>query len=181
MVGIYKITSPTNKVYIGQSLNIDRRFKQYERYSTKEQPRLHRSLKKYGFKSHSFEVLEICKESMLNKKERYYQEKYNVLGLNGLNCVLVKTNEKRRKVSKETLLKMSESQKGKKTIHTKETKEKLSNIAIKNGLSKSVLSLTDGIFYESITQAAIAYGYKPDTLQSYLSGRRKNKTNIVLI
>ena len=30
MIGIYKIINPNNKVYIGQSTNIERRFKQYK-------------------------------------------------------------------------------------------------------------------------------------------------------
>jgi predicted GIY-YIG superfamily endonuclease len=29
-IGIYKITSPSNKIYIGQSINIERRIKQYK-------------------------------------------------------------------------------------------------------------------------------------------------------
>lgn len=29
MIGIYKITSPLNKVYIGQAINIDKRWEQY--------------------------------------------------------------------------------------------------------------------------------------------------------
>jgi len=35
MIGIYKITSPSNKVYIGQSINIEKRFKSYKRYDCK--------------------------------------------------------------------------------------------------------------------------------------------------
>jgi hypothetical protein len=30
IVGIYKITSPSGKVYIGQSINIERRIKEYK-------------------------------------------------------------------------------------------------------------------------------------------------------
>jgi hypothetical protein len=30
-IGIYKITSPTKRVYIGQSVNIERRFNTYEK------------------------------------------------------------------------------------------------------------------------------------------------------
>ena len=29
MIGIYKITSPTNKIYIGQSINVENRIKTY--------------------------------------------------------------------------------------------------------------------------------------------------------
>ena len=39
LIGIYKITSPSNKIYIGQSLDIDRRFKTYKNINkVKRQP-----------------------------------------------------------------------------------------------------------------------------------------------
>ena len=43
-IGIYKITSPSNKVYVGQSININARFKSYLRLSSnKKQSRLYNS------------------------------------------------------------------------------------------------------------------------------------------
>ena len=47
MIGIYKITNPKEKVYIGQSIDIEKRWKRY--YYTlncKSQTALYRSLKK---------------------------------------------------------------------------------------------------------------------------------------
>ena len=41
------------------------------------------------------EVIEECEIGQLNERERYYQEFYNVLSVNGLNCQLVKTNDKK--------------------------------------------------------------------------------------
>ena len=38
MIGIYKITSPTNRVYIGQSVNIKKRFRSYIHKLGKRQP-----------------------------------------------------------------------------------------------------------------------------------------------
>lgn len=116
-IGIYKITSPNNKIYIGQSINIEKRFKQYYSFnkSNKSQIKLWRSLKKYGCEKHIFEIIEECEFENLNIKERYWQEYYNVIDRNkGLNLVLVKTNEKPRKLSEETKRKMSISAKGKK-------------------------------------------------------------------
>ena len=37
MIGIYKITNPKGKIYIGQSINIENRFKVYKRYNCKGQ------------------------------------------------------------------------------------------------------------------------------------------------
>ena len=51
MIGIYKITSPTNKIYIGQSTNIENRWNDYYKMiRCKRQTRLYNSLKKYGFR-----------------------------------------------------------------------------------------------------------------------------------
>lgn len=57
MIGIYKITSPNNRIYIGQSWNIEKRFKNYEILDCKGQPKLYNSLKKYGPKNHKFEII----------------------------------------------------------------------------------------------------------------------------
>ena len=44
--GIYKVTSPTNKVYIGQTINLSRRESEYKKIQCKAQPKLFYSLKK---------------------------------------------------------------------------------------------------------------------------------------
>ena len=46
--GIYKITSPTNKVYIGQSIDVENRLKRYKYFVSKKQTRLYYSILKYG-------------------------------------------------------------------------------------------------------------------------------------
>ena len=61
-----------------------------------------RSFKKYGVKNHIFEVIEECLVENLNKRERYWQEYYNVLN-EGLNCRLTETEERSGKLSKETV------------------------------------------------------------------------------
>jgi group I intron endonuclease len=107
MIGIYKITSPTNKVYIGQSVDIERRFNGYKKmYSrNKSQIKLHRSFLKHGVDKHKFEILCECEIFELNEKERYYQDLYSVLEI-GLNCRLTKTNDRSGKSSKETIEKL---------------------------------------------------------------------------
>lgn len=112
IIGIYKITSPKNKVYIGQSVNIYNRLNYHKKLYTKDTPKLYNSLKKYGIENHSFEILEICNINLLNIKERYWQEFYNSVET-GLNCVYTKTNDKSGKLSIETRNKISQSQKGK--------------------------------------------------------------------
>jgi group I intron endonuclease len=107
--GIYKITSPTKRIYIGQSINISRRFNQYKRIdnSTKKIVRLYNSLNKYGPDKHSFEILEFCERLDLNIKERYWQDFYDSVGINGLNCTLTNTSDSPKILSEETKQKIS--------------------------------------------------------------------------
>lgn len=106
MIGIYKITSPSNRIYIGQSIKIEDRIKSYKNLKCKEQPKLYKSLLKYGFENHKIEVLIECNESKLNELERHYQEEYDSIE-NGLNCIYTKTNDRSGKSSEETKLKIS--------------------------------------------------------------------------
>lgn len=114
MIGIYKITSPTGRVYIGQSASIETRFTSYRGgWGAKQQIRLSSSFNKYGVENHLFEVICECSIEELNALERSYQEMYNVIGPKGLNCSLVSTDLDRKVFSEETKLRMSESKKGK--------------------------------------------------------------------
>lgn len=136
MVGIYKITSPSGKIYIGQSVNIEKRIQEYKKRLGERQPKLNRSFLKYGFEEHKIETICECLISELNEKERYYQDLFSCVGKSGLNCVLTKSSDRSGYVSEETRKKMSgksrpdsvkikisKSHKGKK--HTLETKLKI--------------------------------------------------------
>jgi group I intron endonuclease len=70
--GIYKIRSPSNKIYIGQSVDIAFRFHKYKTLNCHGQPKLFASFRKYGFESHSFEILQLCNVEELNQLEKYY-------------------------------------------------------------------------------------------------------------
>lgn len=155
MIGIYKITNPKGKVYIGQSINIKNRLRDYKNLKCEKQTKLYRSFLKYGFYNHKIEIIKECEISELNHFERYYQDLFNCLD-KGLNCVLTKSNDKSGCLSNETKIKisisnlnppierrikMSNAQKGKIVPlemrlkiskshlgkkHTKETREKIS-------------------------------------------------------
>lgn len=100
MIGIYKITSPTGRIYIGQSINLLMRFKSYKKLACKSQPKLYNSFIKHGFASHKIEVLEFCETSELNNRERHYQDLYNTQK-SGLNCRLTDSLTASGKLSKE--------------------------------------------------------------------------------
>jgi len=137
-IGIYKITSPNNKVYIGQATNIEKRWKFYKRITCSDQPRLYNSLLKYGWEQHIFEIIEECNLEQLDKREIFYkQQSINNLGWeNVLFCHLIdgkggyKSEETKRKISQankgkkhsiESCLKKSISLKGR--IESEETKK----------------------------------------------------------
>lgn len=104
MVGIYRITNPVGKVYIGQSVNIERRFRSYKNLThCSQQHKLFRSFRKYNVVEHVFEVIEECNEKHLNERERYWQDFYDVLSNNGLNLKLTKTADRSGKMSKESV------------------------------------------------------------------------------
>jgi hypothetical protein len=77
--------------------------------------------------------------------------------------------------SKETLQKMSESSKGKKAWN-----KGLKNVNGK-GLSKIVLDLSTGIFYDSCKKAAEAHNIPHSTLKNRLNGYVKNNTNLIYV
>lgn len=114
MIGIYKITNPKNKIYIGQSINIEKRFKAYNHRLPKSQTKLYNSLKKYGIKNHKFETLLICELSELNEMERYYQDLYSATGIDGLNIIKTSCYTRSGEHSIETKQKIRNSLIGKK-------------------------------------------------------------------
>lgn len=125
MVGIYKIVSPSGRIYIGQSLDISRRFSDYLLLQNcKKQTRLYSSFLKYGVHNHTFGAIEVCDRFILNERERYWQEHFDVLSKKGLNCMYVKTNQSPRMVSEETRRRIGEKSKGR--IKSPETRAKVS-------------------------------------------------------
>lgn len=102
MIGIYKITSPSGKVYIGQAVDIERRRKEYVGLHCKNQTKLYNSLVKYGFSEHIFEVIEECGIGELNVRERHWQDLYNVLE-EGLNLRLTGTENTSGRQAKDTV------------------------------------------------------------------------------
>lgn len=90
MIGIYKITNLiNNKVYIGQSTNIKRRFREhknsYNNSNRKDyESKKNRAFRKYGIENFSFEIIEEVNFSLLDEREKYWIKKYNSID-NGYN------------------------------------------------------------------------------------------------
>lgn len=124
MIGIYKITSPSGKVYIGESKNIESRWKSYRFYDCKSQAKLYNSFKKYGVENHKFEVLMECAFEDLKYFESCFQEIYRVVE-KGLNCKYTSREDKKGTHSLETKLKISNNHQSKKEgyVHPRKGKK----------------------------------------------------------
>lgn len=75
-IGIYKIVNPTGKVYIGQSLDVEKRMLHYKKLQCKDQQLLYNSILKYGFNSHKISIVVVCDAEQLNDLERFYIKKF---------------------------------------------------------------------------------------------------------
>ena len=80
MIGIYKIENKVNsKVYIGQSVNIENRWKGHKsklRNNKHQNDYLQKSWNKYGEENFDFSVLCECEKDKLDEKEIYYINQY---------------------------------------------------------------------------------------------------------
>lgn len=197
MIGIYKITNPKRRVYIGQSVNIEKRWNKYKNLNCPEQPKLYRSLKKYGPDKHKFEILTQCLLEELNEMERYYQDLYSANSEAGLNCTLTAASDRPVIVSKETREKMSRNtaanRVGKK--HSTATRKKLFDLAQtkRNNpvfskkmsqsawMAKIILNLETGIYYNNLFEASNAIGTNRATLCRSLNRKIVRKTSFIYV
>lgn len=105
--GIYMFTNKlTNDIYIGQSINLANRFKNYFNISYlkhKDSLVISRALIKYGFSNFSITILEYCEISDLVTREQYYfdilKPKYNTLKIAGSSLTHKHTEETKKKIS----------------------------------------------------------------------------------
>lgn len=113
IVGIYRITSPSGRVNIGQSWNIDYRRGCYKRIACKGQRLVYASLKKYGWELHKFEILQEFPDTItqdyLDEVEILFIAQYKECGFEMMN---IKEGGSKGKNSVETRKRISESNKG---------------------------------------------------------------------
>lgn len=88
-IGIYKITNPKGKVYIGQSWEIEKRFKRYQGYQCTTQTKIHNSLVKYGWETHTFEIVHYLpkdvSQKIMDDYELLYTDLYKSCNIEMLN------------------------------------------------------------------------------------------------
>lgn len=76
ITGIYRITNPKGKVYIGKSKNVLSRYYKYYNLTCDGQQLIYRSLKKYGPENHQFDIIEECSISKLIEREIYHKTQF---------------------------------------------------------------------------------------------------------
>lgn len=129
---IYKITNPNRKVYIGQSWNYIKRVEVYRNSRCSMQPSIYNSIKKYGWDTHTIEIICILpddiNQEVLNRYETIYHQQYVDCGILTMNIRAtgstgrlnpdsiekIKNSKKGRKLTEEHKRKISEAGKGRK-------------------------------------------------------------------
>jgi hypothetical protein len=145
--GIYKLTSPTGKIYIGQSKDIYSRWIQHKSASKKKHPKLYYSIKKYGFEYFSKEIVEVCDKEMLSDREKYYIKYYNSFN-NGLNSTTGGESNYNR---------------------SEETKQKLRIILTGRKTNGNIPFSIDGVSYRTIQEAHEKLGIPLKTIHNRLN------------
>lgn len=198
MIGIYKITSPSGKIYIGQSTNIEKRWKIHRGLYGISFSKLKRSLCKYGFENHIFDIIEECKLEELNEKETYWidfcksnknglnieeggkgghlsQETRNKISVSKINHICYQTSERGEKISialkgRKNTWKKGKEKKGKK-------QEEIFRNNIKRMKSKAILQYDlQGNFikeWDSIREASTELNINEENIGSVVRGITK--------
>ncbi len=159
MICIYKITSPTGRIYIGQSKVFELRIKNYKKLRCKTQPKLFKSFLKHGIERHKFEVLEECVIADLTEKEQFYIRKFDACSTFNLNC---KGDYFVTYFSEETISKMRQSHLGQTSYmagknHSESTRLKMSHSKMGNTNKKGTKVSKEGCEnFTEITYSGLA-------------------------
>ena len=187
--GIYKITSPSGKVYIGQSKNVRNRMYRHLNDSKKGKFPIHSAIKKYGIESMKIECIFELENPynekilrLLNELEMAFIVFYDSFN-NGYNLTHggdsnIQTNETKRKISvansnpsKETLDKRRKSL----FLSTRFSEDSIRRIEAAKTRRVAKLDINGDIIEEfnSINEAALSVGVCNSNICAQMSGRSK--------
>lgn len=155
--GIYKITSPSGKIYIGRSYRIKERWRSYKRMDCKDQNKLFASFAKYGTDNHIFEIIhelpnDISKE-VIENYEVIYSDFYKDCNVKFLN--LAPTGRGVGKLKDHQSKKAGDTHKGKSTW----TKGKFGKEH-----NRSLQVVCNDVVYGSISEASRETGIPISTI-----------------
>lgn len=178
MIGIYKITSPSKKIYIGQSTDIEYRWKTYKRLHCKSQTCLYNSFLKHGVHKHKFEIIQLCDLELLNELEKYYMDLFQTFN-NKYGMNLKDGGDSNGKHSEETKLNMRKPHKK----FSEETKKKLSsirqNVSKETRLKMSLARIGKKRSEETIKKTALSNTGQKRTEESKLKMSISGKCRII--
>ena len=184
MIGIYSITDKsTGNMYIGKSIDIERRFAEHKTPKANGNDRLHKDIQEKGANNFIFSVLEECNVNSLNLKELQYIKKYkpfyNVVG-NKMS------NETRKRIAdgtkkwwnnlpdekKESIIVNNLTGHKKGYVVSDETKRKISE-SVSRVQKQKVMCIETGIVYNSVGDFETAVGACTGTCAAYWKGKIK--------
>lgn len=130
MIGIYKLTSPSGKYYIGQSIDIDKRLSSYEKHCSKLQRAIYRAILKYGWYNFEVDILWSSEDTtnakdILNELEQDFINLYDCIAPNGYN---LKAGGNCKGFSTETRKLISDKAKGRITSDESKKKQSIARI-----------------------------------------------------
>ncbi len=185
MIGIYSITDKTTgNAYIGQSVDIKRRFAEHKSPKARGNAKLHKDIREKGVENFEFAIIEECEIDDLNLKELQYIKKlnpfYNTVGKRV-------SDETRKRISEGTkkwwdLLPQSKKDfviknnlKGPTKGHevSPETRQKISQ-KISEIQRQKVRCIETGKIYESIADFEKHVGACTGTCAAYWKGKIKS-------
>ena len=167
--GVYKFTSPSGKVYVGQTSNFNRRKVEHRYASKKINNKLYSSFKKYGMNNHKFEILFLSNDSYeKNRMEQFYINFYKSIKL-GLNLIDVTGGIGTftgKKHSKEEVEKIKERMRGFKPVKAIEKR------------SKKIYCEINNKKYVSLSSCARDLGLSQSYISQMVNGKVKNDYNL---
>lgn len=179
--GIYKLTAPDGRCYIGSSVRVEKRLRQH-RWSLAENKhyngRLQRAWNTHGH--FDFEIVERCEQSMLKEREQYWMDELQPYliqcGFNiARSSTVVPGSEERNRhsgdalkghpTSEETRRKMSDAQRGiSRRPHTEEEKRKIGEASKGHKLSEESR--------QKISKARKGIVFSPETIRKMSEAKK---------
>jgi len=195
--GIYKITSPSGKIYIGQSENVKYRIRKHIYESKTSNLPIHNAINKYGLDNLDIECIFKCDEKfsketvkVLNDMEKYYIKFYNSF-YSGYNLTkggdsTIQNEETKRKIGTENSNPSIETRNKIRESLLKSTRFSAESIMrIEKAKTKRVASVNcDGNIIEefnSISEAAKSVGVSCSNISAHIAGKSKTSCGFVWI
>jgi hypothetical protein len=164
--GIYKLIFPNGKKYIGQSIDIEQRFRDHKKDANscqksetlRKRTKLRCAFKKYGWDLVVREIVENCVPEFLNDREVYFIAQYDSFN-NGLNMTTGGHSDFQRSL---------------------ETKQKLREINLgKRGGTQSMPFFVGDFRYLSILDASTKLGIPQKTIHNRLNSKNEKYADYI--